>query len=262
MGCLFFDFNYPAKSQHLSVLKEVCGELGISFLSIPFEGSAIIPVKGSWAQFEKSRRHLRREVKRSERHMKDLGQINIKWFGKGDDVAEVLERILMVQKASRRFRNLPSEKFEFDHDIFSIRTLLNGCVQTSLTVPAFNWGAAILELNGTAIAHSMFLEYNGYAYIYKTSFSERYKKHGPGIYLNHIVVRELMSKTEAKVIDWLCDFQFTHKWASEVVPFNRVIISRNHLGLLYLARVFLLGGIHRPRLSFDLARKLYWHAQP
>jgi hypothetical protein len=258
MGCLFFDVTYPAKSQHLSVLKEVCGELGISFLSIPFKGSAILPVKGSWTQFEKSRSwNLRHKLKRTERRMREMGQFNIEWFGKGADKAEVLKRISAVEKASWKNLNQPPEKFELNPHIL---VLLNGCIQTSLTVPAFNWGVAILELNGTAIAHSMFLEYNGYAYIYRTSFDDRYRRLGPGIYTINAVVRELMSKTEVKVIDFVTDLPFEHQWASEVVPVNRVIISRNHLGLLYLIRVFLLAGIHEPRVSFDQALNLYRRA--
>jgi hypothetical protein len=119
---------------------------------------------------------------------------------------------------------------------------------------------AFLELNGTAIAHSIFLEYNGHAYLYKTSFDDRYRKLGPGIYTINAVLRELMSRPEVKVIDFVTDLPFEHQWASEVVPANRVIISRNHLGLLYLARVFLLAGIRRPRQSFDQALNLYRRA--
>jgi hypothetical protein len=259
MGCLFFDFTYPAKSQHLSVLKEACGELGISFLSIPSEGSAIVPVKGSWAQFEKSRRNLRQAVERTERRMKDLGQLNIEWFGKGANKAEVLKRIFVVEKASWKYLSQPPEKFQLDPNILF---LLNGCEQLSLTVPAFNWGVAFLELNGTAIAHVIFPEYDGHAYSYRSSFDDRYRKYSPGIYIHHAVVRELMSRPEVKVIDFVTDLQFSHKWASEVVPANRVIISRNHLGLLYLARVFLLAGIRRPRQSFDQALNLYRRARP
>jgi hypothetical protein len=160
----------------------------------------------------------------------------------------------VVEKASWKFIKQPPEKFKLDP---SIPFLLDACVQLSLTEPAFNWGAAVLELNGKAIAYSMFLAYNGYAYIYKTSFDNRYRKYGLGTYVNHTVVRELMSKPEVILIDFLSDLPFSHKWASEVVPVKRVIISQNRLGLLYLARVFLLAGIRRPRESFDQARNMY-----
>jgi hypothetical protein len=60
-------------------------------------------------------------------------------------------------------------------------------------------------------------------------------------------VRELMSKPEVKVIDFITDLQFSHKWASEIVPVNWIIISRNDLGqLYYLIMVILQLNIRNP----------------
>ena len=165
--------------------------------------------------------------------MREMGQLSIRWFRNGDDKAEVFKRILMVKGQVGRASINPLRKFKVDPSILFV---LNGCVQTSLTVPKFNYGVALLELNGKAIAHSMFLEYNGHAYICKTSFNNRYKKYGPGIYINYAVVRELISKTDVKVIDFITDLPFSHKWASEVVPVNKFIMARKGTGIgsLYL----------------------------
>jgi hypothetical protein len=226
-------FTLTPKSQYLHVLKEVCRELGIAFSYYPISGRAIVPVKGSWIEFEQGRRKLRREFERTGRRMREMGQLKVDWFGNGDNQAEVYKKILEVETASWKSTDQPSEKLKIDP---SILLFLNGFVQTSLAVPKFNWGVAFLELNGIPIAHSMFLEYNGEAYICKTSFNDRYRKQGPGIYINHLVVRKLMSKNEVKVIDFITDVPFSHKWASEVVPINRFIMLRKGMGLLYLIR--------------------------
>jgi hypothetical protein len=224
-------------------MKQVCGELGISFTSFRSTGHAIIPVKGSWNQFEKSRRHLRKDFERTGRRMSEMGPLSIEWFRNGDNQDEALKRILEVEMASWKSINQPPEKAKIDPQILYI---FNGCIQIASTVPTFNWGVAVLELNGTAIAHSMFLDYNGYAYLCKTSFNNSYRKYGPGIYINYAVVRELMSKTEIKMIDFMSDFPFSHKWTSDIVPVNRFGISRNALGQLYLIMALLHTHINNP----------------
>jgi CelD/BcsL family acetyltransferase involved in cellulose biosynthesis len=227
MECNLVHFSLPAISQYPSVLKQVCRELGAHFSSKPEMGRAIMHVNGSWIQYEKSRKHLRRDVERMERCMEKMGQLNIKWFGKGDNVAQVLKGILEVERASWKRKQSEVDPF--------IPFVLNGCVQTSLIEPSFNWGVALLELNGKAIAYSMFLEYNGHAYICKTSFDNSYRTYGPGICINHAVVRELFNRTNVKVIDFLTDLPFLHRWASEVVPVNNFIMSQKGIApLLYL----------------------------
>lgn len=251
LRCHVVDFTLPIESPYVPFLKEVCKEVGVAFLSSPFSGRAIIPVNSSWSQFERSKRHLRREFERTERRMREMGQLSIKWFENEDSKAEILEKVLVVERTSWKSSNQPLEKFKVDP---SILLVLNGCVQTSLTVPSFNWGAAILELNGVAIAHSIFLDYKGHAYICKTSFDNRYKKYGPGIYINYVVVRELMNKAGVEVIDFMNDLPFLHKWTSNIVSVNRFIMSRKGLGLLYLLERILptnIAKVHKLGKSFD-----------
>lgn len=253
MGCHVVDFRLPAKSHNLSVLKQVCRESGIDCISYSHTGCATVPVDSSWSQFEKKRRHLRREIERTNRRLMEKGQLSIKWFGNGDDKTKIFKKILTIEKSSWKALQQKSKKFEVDASIIFV---LNGCVQTALTVPLFNWGVAVLELNETPIAHSMFLEFNGHAYICKTSFNDNYRKLGPGIYINYAVVRELMRRNNIKLIDFMTNLPFSHKWASNVVPINRIIISKKGIGPLYLIRrvilerVFTTKGINNSLIKF------------
>lgn len=253
-GCKLVNFYLPATSPYPPVLKEACKEFGSHLSSSPVMGSAILRVSSTWAQFEKARRNLRREVKRTGCRMKEIGQLNIKWFGNGDSETQVLERIIEVERASWKSTHEALTDFKVD-PYFPF--FINGCFKTSLIEPNFNWGVALLELNGKAIAYSMFTEYKGYAYISKTSFDGHYSKHSPGIYINHAVVRELINRTNVKVIDFITDLPFLHKWASEVVPANRFIISQKGIAPLRVGRAIIVKfpnavkAIIRKRIKFE-----------
>jgi hypothetical protein len=124
-----------------------------------------------------------------------------------------------VEEASWKKPYLSRVGFKVDP---SIRFIFDGCIRTSLMQSNFNWGVALLQLNKKPLAYSLFLEHNGHAYICKTSFDERYRKHGPGIYINYVVVRELMNRANIDVIDFMTNLPFEHKWASETIQVNRL----------------------------------------
>jgi hypothetical protein len=229
MQCQFADFFLAAAHQSLPVLYKVSKELGVHLAVSSDTGRAVVPVTCSWTQFEKKRRHLRREFERTERRLRESGQLEINWFGKEDDKTEVMNNILKVEEASWKKPYNSARGIKVDS---SIRFIFDGCVRTSLMQSKFNWGVALLQLNRKPIAYSLFLEHNGHAYICKTSFDDRYRKHGPGIYVNYAVVRQLMNRNNIRIIDFMSDLPFSHKWASEIVPVNRISLYQGTAPIL------------------------------
>jgi len=238
LRCQFVDFSLPFKSPNLHAMKQACTEFGINFSDALETGRAILPVKGSWMQFEKSRRKVRREFERTERRMREMGRLDIMWLGKEDNENEVFRNIQKVESASWKKPHLLYAGFKEDP---TLSFIFNGCLQTSLADSSFDWGVGLLELEGKTIAYCLFLTHNGHAYVCKTSFDNRYRKYSPGIYVNHAVVRELMNRANVKVIDFMTDLPFSHKWASEVVPVVRFRMSRRSVAPLLLRRILAAG---------------------
>ena len=221
--CKFIDFFLPATHQSLPALYKVSKESGIHLEVSPDTGRATVRVTCSWAQFEKERRHLRREFERTERRLRELGQLEINWLGKEDDKTEVLSKILKVEETSWKKPYLARSGFKVDP---TIQFILDGCTRTSLMQSEFDWGVALLRLDKKPIAYSLFLEHKGHAYICKTSFNKQYRQQGPGIYVNYSVVRQLMNRTNIRIIDFMTDIAFSHKWASEIVPVDHIVLSQ------------------------------------
>ncbi|MDD1776173.1 MAG: GNAT family N-acetyltransferase [Candidatus Methanomethylicus sp.] len=246
-GIHFVELRVPSESRDLTVMKKICEELGISSFTWLSMGRAIISVEGTWAQFEKPRRSMRRDVERTGRRMMEKGPLEIKWYGSRDDRQEALDKILLVEKSSWKYVGQPPERFELDPSILHV---LDGCAEVSQRFPSFDWGAAILEHRGKPIAHSLFLEHGGHAYICKTSFSDSHRRHSPGFYINYAVVRELWHRPGVKVIDFMGDLPYARRFASEVVPVNKIVLSRNNLGLFFMATNFLHEVITHPTPKF------------
>jgi len=216
MNCQFIDLFIPVGHPDLQVLIQICEELGIHHSVSPETGRAILPVNCSWWQFIQKKRKLRREIERTERRLKEIGQLRIRWFEKTAE-NELFKSILAVENASWKesYRSRIGLKAD---PVLSF--LFYGCLQTSLTVSEFEWGIALLELNEKPIAYSLFVNHRGHAYVCKTSFDDRYRRQGAGIYINHMVVHELLSRN-VSVIDFMTDLPFSHKWASEVTQVKR-----------------------------------------
>lgn len=223
MKCQFADFSLPTANRSLEALSTACSEQGFKLKISADNGRAVVPVNCSWAQFEKQRRHLRREFERTERRLKDLGQLDTVWFGRGSDQAEAMQSIIKVEETSWKKPVFMQKGMSVDP---SIQFILDGCARTSPMGSKFDWGVAVLNLNRTPIAYSLFVEHSGHAYVCKTSYNQRYRQQGPGIYVNYSVVRELLNRSNIRIIDFMTNLTFSHKWASQVVPVNRLVITQ------------------------------------
>lgn len=246
MKCQFADFFLPTANRSLQALSKACREQGLNLKISTDTGRAVVPVNCSWTQFEKQRRHLRREFERTARRLKDLGQLETIWFGREDDQAEAMQSIVKVEETSWKKPLFMQKRIEADP---SIKFILDGCVRASLLDSKFDWGVAVLNLNRRPIAYSLFVELNGHAYVCKTSFNQRYRRQGPGIYVNYSVIRELLNKSNIRIIDFMTNLTFSHKWASQVVPVNRIVITQGGITpILFRA------------LSIKVVKKAIWTA--
>ncbi len=251
MNCQFVDLFLPVEHPHLSDLNQICKVYGIHSAVSPDSSRAIISVDSSWRQFEKDRRHLRREFERSERRMNEIGRLRTRWFGK-DSGDELFKNILRVESASwkKSYRSRIGLKVD---PVLSF--IYHGCMQTSLTVSDFDWGVAFLELNEKPIAYSLFLKHKGHAYICKTSFDDRFRKQGAGVYVNHVVVRELMSRSNVDIIDFMTDLPFSHKWASKTIQVNRLRLWQRGVAP-FLFRSILSSSVTQTAIASGLAQQI------
>lgn len=229
MGCTFLDFSLPSSSVNLKMLDggKVLG--GRFHIVHPIAGHSVIPVKESWAAFEKSRgKSFRKMFRRIERMLTESGEWCVEFGSQKYSQQEIFDNIQQVENTS--WKKIFRDKNGVKQD-YSLLELLTA----SYNVPCeeeFCWDVAFLVVNGKKIAYCFWYEFNGVAFIAKTSFNNEYKLLYPGIYINNVVIHELFNKPEIKLIDLMTDWPFQDKWAPEKIPRNTIKICNSYL--LYL----------------------------
>ena len=227
MNCSFLDLVLPSDSENIKILETISKDLGLNFSTAPEKGHSVLHVKSSWAEFEKIRgRNLRKMINKTERQLTALGAWKIEILGKEQDGSKIFQRILEVEKESWKDQFYKKHKMPMDRNLLFI---WKGTQKVSLFDPNYDWKVAFLELNGKTIAYSIFTQFKESAFVIKTSFSDQYRKLYPGIYINHVVLRELFDRQTVKEIDFLTDLDFHRKWTSPPPARTRVMLDKGGL---------------------------------
>jgi hypothetical protein len=187
-------------------------------------GHRIIPVRCTWAEFEKLKgKKFRNEFKSIERKLNQAGSWRILCIENGNKGSDAIKKILDVERMSWKEGWRSQLGIEIDPDLIM---MWEGSQYMVKTEPDFKLSVWLLELNGQTLAYVLFPQYKEVAYLAKTSYDERYKKFYPGIYVINAAIRELFNKRQARHIDFLTDLAFMETWTSICLPRVRVMISQ------------------------------------
>jgi hypothetical protein len=216
----------PGESLNLQILKQKCKASGIQFGTKPEMGHRILPVEGTWEEFETLRGgNFRRKLKKIARNLDRVGSWKITCLGKGNE-GLVAKKMLDVERVSWKEGWRSQAGMEVDQDLLMV---WNGSQQTTETDPSFNWNVWFLDLNDQTLAYALVFQYKEVAFIVKTSYDERYKKLYPGIFIVNEAIRELFGRGQVKKIDFLTDLPFMETWTSLSLPRVGAIMSRKNI---------------------------------
>ncbi|MCL5878099.1 MAG: GNAT family N-acetyltransferase [Candidatus Bathyarchaeota archaeon] len=230
-GCNLIDFSMPSETESLKVLKRTSTELGTYYLPTPAEGHSVLPVEGTWSEFEKRRgKNFRKFFKSIGRKMELLGPWKILSSTGNNSPVAVYKDILEIEQSSWKQNYRAQKGLENDEGLLA---LLTGAANTSRE-PGFSWQVDFLEIEGKKIAYLFWFEYKGTVFLCKTSFNNEYRKLSPGVYINNVVVREAFSSTSAKQIDFMTNLQFHFRWNPKIVSRTRIIISKSPIPVAIL----------------------------
>jgi len=224
VGCNIIDFTMPTSTVNWESLKKANDKLGNHYIFAPSEGHAVLPLIGTWTEYEKARgHHFRKSFRAIERKMSLLGEWKVIYKTGKDNFNEISRYILEIEKTSWKQDYRNDKGLMKDEGLFE---LLTAASNTPLD-QGFSWNVAFLEIAGKKVAYSFWYEYKDTAFFSKTSFCNSYKKLYPGVFLNNEVIREVFNKSEIKQIDFMTNLPFHARWKPTVVPRRRIIISKS-----------------------------------
>jgi hypothetical protein len=236
LRCQFVDLALSSDSHNLRIIKQTCETNKIHFYIKPEMGHRILPVRGTWAEFEAFRgRYFRRKFNRAKRNLDRLGPWRITRTENGKEEFGVIKKIFEIEKMSwkEEWRVHTGKK---DIDLLMI---LGASQHTAEIEPSFKWDVWFLELNNQALAYNLIIQYKEIAYCVKTSYGKRYEKLSPGIYVINTAIREFFNERQIRKIDFLTDLPFMETWTSLRLPRVRILMSRNSV-LLSIIKFALL----------------------
>jgi len=233
MKCQLATLTLPQESATLESLKD---HSNLLVSETPAMGHRILPVKGTWADFETFRgRNFKRKFKKIKQSLDRLGSWKISYTENGKAEFDVVKKIFDIEKMSWK-EELRVRTGKKDIDLLMI---LEGSQHTAEIEPSFKWDVWFLELNNQAIAYSLFIEYKGISYCVKTSYDRRYKRLYPGIYVINAALCEFFNRRQIRKIDFLTDLPFHETWTSLCSPRVRIVMARSSV-LLSMAKFALL----------------------
>jgi len=215
LGCQFVTLYLPDDSLNLPILKQICEINHMHFRrkNEPWLNHSVISVDRTWDDFQKSQsKNFRHRFKQIERRLSRAGQWQILLFEHADHEQEVLGKIMDIEKTSWK------QNWRRQHNALVDESLLKFWEISSFairTYPDFERSVWFLELNGDAIAYSLVVQYEGTAYIAKTSYNNQYRKIYPGIYVNNAAIQNLFNCDRIKIIDLMTNLPFHEIWKSK-----------------------------------------------
>jgi CelD/BcsL family acetyltransferase involved in cellulose biosynthesis len=215
------EMDLPAESLTLQFLQEACLQNGISLhisSSDLVKHHTVVQVSGSWDDFNKARgRHFRQKFRAIERDLKKIGENKITCLDSitvnGAGAEAVFEEILKIEKASWKENWRFNAQHSQDYDLTRLwQSLMN--VKNNA---GFGWSAYFLELNNKKIAYALMLQYNGRAYLAKSSYVDKYRSVHAGLYVVHRAIEASFGKG-IEEIDFMTNLYTSRTWATACRP--------------------------------------------
>jgi hypothetical protein len=222
--CQFVDLVLPLESSNFEFLKRNCEANGVYFRAYPTVkcGHCVLPVRGSWSDFEKLRgSDFRRRFRRMERKMKEAGGYEVYSVDRVED--SVFEDVLYIERRSWKEKWRRQRKAVADLELFKI---WEGVKRVCGKVPNFKWKVWFLKVNGELASYALTLQFKNVGYIVKTSFNEKFRGFYPGIYIANVAVKDFFEGAVVEKIDYQTNLPFMETWRPMVYPRVRAMMGR------------------------------------
>lgn len=167
----------PESCSFLQVGRETLRRLEVEPASVVLS----MPLHGTWEQyFERIQWELRRDLRKSERRMAEIGQWTVRHIH-GAEIADFLKDIGSLEMAG--YKSGEGKAFFADpRNAEFIRRYLE-------TAPSDSPVLTVLEIDGRLIAYIIGFVHGHTFYAYNTSYDEGLRKAGPGKYVYSRAIR-------------------------------------------------------------------------
>ena len=243
--CETIVLDLPGESQNLPSLEKISKDFKLT-LEKNFPNSMSqckISLQGSLIEFEKAQGgQFKRKFRRISRNLDESGEWKIiinENFQNDQNVKETFDKIMTIEKMSWKANWRSETGCTIDKDLLWI---WNASLWANKNNPDFKCKIWFLELNNQTIAYHLVIEYDGTAFITKTSFAEKYRNLSPGIFVHQAIITEQINRRETKTIDFLTNLPFMKTWSVKCYPrvtftlnkssFSDVLV-RKAIGLTY-----------------------------
>lgn len=264
LHCKLVTLDFPEGSPNLIIFEQSCKRFGVRVKkkSEEFMGHGIVFPSA----LAENRRHFRKQLRATGRKLANAGstKINLEEDNMGHEANDaVYDKLMAVEKGSWKHTCRSTWSQESDDD--GLRWFLNSTnnLNKSRFLKRKIW---FMELDETPIAFQLVLEYKRTAYLCKTTFVDKYKKLGLGIYLSNSIIKETLDGRNIEKIDFLTNLPFLKKWRAKIVP--RVHFSAGSMVMFGLQSLiatseftlFTLQGRKKNMFYHDTARVQLEHA--
>jgi hypothetical protein len=220
MKCHSLSLTFPVESPNLPTLDQLCHRDKIYHnreISLA-KGHRVLPICCSWADFQKKQgRNFRKRFRVAERDLDRAGKWGVSCIENVDDqnATFVLQKILSIEEGSWKQTWRSQIGQVADSDLLWAWT---GALSLVKENPQFKLYVWFLDLNGQSVAYSMIFQYKQVAIGAKTSFVEKYRKLGLGVYLTNVAIRGLFDGKRVRQFDFLTNLPHMSVWTHTCLP--------------------------------------------
>jgi len=228
LGNIFTIMYFPAESSNLEYLRQACLANQTSFFicSFPSISHGVVPVLNSWNDFLKFRgRYFQKDLRAMERKLDNEGSWRATLFESTNaelDKNVLNNKIKAVDKSSWKGLSRQANGQTYDPVLSTYLEASDPFDYKSIATRKI-W---LLELNNTPIAFSLIFKFKNIAFIAKTSFTEKYRKLSPGIFITNYAIRDLFQKKEVYKIDFMSTNSMVKFWDATILPRYRIVFGK------------------------------------
>jgi CelD/BcsL family acetyltransferase involved in cellulose biosynthesis len=237
--CETIILDLPGESQNLPVLEKISKDFKLT-LEKNFADSMSqckISLQGSLIEFEKAQGgQFKRKFRRISRNLDESGEWKItiiENLQNDQNVQETFDKIMTIEKMSWKANWRLETGCALDKDLLWI---WNASLWANKNNPDFKFKIWFLELNNQTIAYHLVIEYNGTAFITKTSFAEKYRILSPGIFVHQAIITEQINRRETKTIDFLTNLPFMKTWNVKYYPRVTFTLNKSSISNLFIRK--------------------------
>jgi hypothetical protein len=237
--CKTLVLDLPGDSKNIPVLEKISKDFKLT-LEKYFADSMSqckISLQDSLIEFEKAQKgQFKRKFRRISRNLDEKGEwkiIVIEDFRNGQNIQETFDKIMAIEKMCWKANWRLETGCAIDKDLLWI---WNASLLANNTNPDFKCKIWFLELNNQTIAYHLVIEYDGTAFITKTSFDEKYRNLSPGIFVHQAIITEQINRRETKTIDFLTNLPFMKTWNVKCYPRVTFTLNKNSFSDLLIRK--------------------------